>query len=151
MIAGIDPGLKGHAVVVGDGVRLTRVLFVPGKGGRGGSVWADLARTVVQTIPEVTSVVIERPKVYRGGRADPDDILELAGCVGALCGALPPNVRILTPKPSEWKGQIPKEVHHRNLRETLRPEELVLFSGRNTEDKLDAYGLYRYAARLLGT
>jgi hypothetical protein len=55
--------------------------------------------------------VIETMKVYVKGKADPDDLLELAGVAGAVAGLL--GMRgwaIAGVKASEWNGQVPSDI-----------------------------------------
>jgi len=162
LILGIDPGLKGNGLgfVASRAPRegkLVAVAFVPG-GGRDASVWAGLAlRTVeeIQKLCEPSLVVIEQPKIYTNSnvkrKARHEDILQVAGVVGALAGAIRlrwEGAEILSPLPREWKGQVPKTVHHhRLLNDDLDEQELALLEpilSKHLPDALDGVGLARW-------
>ena len=147
MIAGVDPGLKGHAYAIGDIERLHRVGFVSGGIGRGGFVWRELALRLYDALPDARVVLVERPKIYTNSRADPDDLLELAACAGAICAVFPREVSVYSVLPAEWKGQVPKAVHNQRMLDSLTPEESALLGKGHHVDKLDAVGLYRFARR----
>lgn len=71
--------------------------------------------------------IIEIPQIYPGQqqKGDQNDLIKLAVMVGrysdraTACGF---NVKLV--KPREWKGQLPKDVCWRRVRETLTPLEL---------------------------
>lgn len=74
-------------------------------------------------------IVGEKPQVYRGSKADPDDLLQLAGALGAVAGHLR-GVGLLaaetwTPTPRQWKGNRPKEVTSAAAMRALTPEETL--------------------------
>ena len=163
MILGIDPGLKGNGLglILTHGQRvgkLVAVTFVKGHAGRDASVWAGLAlRTVeeIQKLCEPSMVVIEQPQIYTRSnvkrKARHEDILQVAGVVGALAGAIRlrwEGVEILSPLPREWKGQVPKTVHHhRLLNDDLDEQELALLEpilSKHLPDALDGVGLARW-------
>lgn len=70
--------------------------------------------------------IIERPQVYRSSKSkgDPNDLITLAIGVGQMkerlesCGA---TVELVLP--ATWKGQIPKDIHHRRILGLLAPTE----------------------------
>ena len=71
--------------------------------------------------------IIELPQVYPGQqqKGDQNDLINLAVMVGryaeraTVCG-----FHVTLVKPREWKGQLPKDVCWRRVRETLTPLEL---------------------------
>ena len=69
--------------------------------------------------------ISEVPQVYRAGasKGDPDDLIQLAGVVGLFTGIIEAD-EYLGVKPREWKGQVPKDVHHARLIKTLSAEDL---------------------------
>jgi hypothetical protein len=71
--------------------------------------------------------ISEVPQVYRAGasKGDPDDLIQLAGVVGVFAQAFRATTHFGV-KPREWKGQVPKDVHHARLVKTLTPEELAM-------------------------
>lgn len=78
-------------------------------------------------IPHCSDLVVEWPQVYRPGQSkgDPNDLIKVAVEVGRwieradLAGAA-----TSTPTPNEWKGQVPKGVHHARAKGCLTPSEL---------------------------
>ena len=102
----------------------------------------DLAvrvRTIAACIrilcPSCDLLVIERPQVYQGRlqKGDPNDLIDLSVLVGALLSI--PHVKALLPRPREWKGQTPKDIHHKRIR------ELLPNLGPVSKDAMDAVGL----------
>jgi len=87
-------------------------------------------------------LVIEKPQVYERwkSKGDPNDLVDLAVLVGALIVVIPAK-RILLPQPQQWKGSVPKRIHHRRIR-TLYPD-----LGRCSADAMDAVGLALYGAK----
>lgn len=71
--------------------------------------------------PGVNNVIVEGQTISFRQTADPDSIIKLAhvtgACVGAANELLECAVRI--PKPREWKGQVPKQVHHQRILDRL--------------------------------
>jgi len=71
--------------------------------------------------------IIEVPQVYQGQqqKGDQNDLIALAVMVGKYAECAKENrfvVKLV--KPREWKGQLPKDVCWRRVRETLTPHEL---------------------------
>jgi hypothetical protein len=93
--------------------------------------------------------ISEVPQVYRAGasKGDPDDLIQLAGVVGVF-SALFSATTYTGVKPREWKGQVPKDVHHARLVKTLTPEDLAMVEAAAPpslrHNVLDAVGIGRY-------
>ncbi len=69
-------------------------------------------------------LVIEVPQVYSGPRKeDPNDLIDLAGVLGAIVGGLTFGHVEWSPTPREWKGQLPKEISRARVDSKLKPEE----------------------------
>jgi hypothetical protein len=72
--------------------------------------------------------VIELPQIYRGAlmKGDPNDLVKVAVQVGRFAERLEETCRkdVELVKPATWKGQIPKDVHHRRARARLLAEEV---------------------------
>lgn len=131
-LVAIDPGLRGTGVAVFEDGLLVEAAYPrnPELILRGPAAWLAMARAVLDSLthPLPCDLVIEVPQVYVAGRGkgDPDDLLELAGVDGAITALLGPTTT-RSPKPREWKGQVPKEIHHaRALRKLSPPETVVL-------------------------
>ncbi len=89
--------------------------------------------------------VFEVPQVYRGAArgADPADLLEIAGVVGAVAGNSPATNRVHF-LPRMWKGQVPKDVHNKRVEAALSSAELSNIETRlvtQRHNTLDAVGL----------
>jgi len=126
-LVSLDPGLRGCGVawwnVYGE---LRHVAYVrnPEKTGDGPRAWTGYERVCLWD-KRTDYFISEVPQVYRAGasKGDPDDLLQLAGVVGVFSILVSADVRIGV-KPREWKGQVPKDVHHARLVKTLSAEDL---------------------------
>lgn len=61
-------------------------------------------------------LICEIPMVYPRGSGkgeDPNDLIQVALSAGAVLGAA---VLGITVYPAEWKGQLPKDIHHKRVR-----------------------------------
>ncbi len=126
ILLAIDPGLRGcGAAVFHDGV-LFEASYVrsPAKTGNGPKAWRAMAEAVRLFAQGhlIDALVLEVPQVYTRGKGDPDDLIELAGVDGAILGRLMP-VQQYGYKPREWKGSVPKDIHHARVRKTLTEAE----------------------------
>ena len=126
-LVSLDPGLRGSGIAwwAEDGT-LLRVEYLrnPEKTGNGPAAWVGYTGLYIwKNDPDF--FISEVPQVYRAGasKGDPDDLLQLAGGVGVFSVLVSADVRIGV-KPREWKGQVPKDVHHARLIKTLSAEDL---------------------------
>lgn len=91
--------------------------------------------------------LIEVPQVYPGQqqKGDQNDLIKLAIMVGRYADrATACRFRVTLVKPREWKGQLPKDVCWRRVRETLTPYELTTLeklSKSRAHNMHDAIGL----------
>jgi hypothetical protein len=114
-LVAIDPGVRHLGVAVFDNGRLVRARLVE-----------------IENLTEITyaicrEVVIEKPQVYPKSPGDPNDLIDLAIVVGRIAGhfevaqplsrSQPPRFSFY--KPSQWKGQTPKPIHHARIRAEL--------------------------------
>lgn len=136
ILTAIDPGKHASAVAEFHDGTLRRVFY----GRMITYFWA----------PEV-AVVVELPQVYTRGssKGDPNDLVDLAFSAGRLVGNAT-NLR--TVRPREWKGQLPKNVHHARVRKALSAAELAVLDACNVpvskrHNVLDAVGLGLWALR----
>lgn len=123
----LDPGLRGSGIAWWSATgSLRHVAYVrnPEKTGNGPEAWAGYERVALYD-NRADYLVSEVPQVYRAGasKGDPDDLLQLAGVVGVFSVLVSADVRIGV-KPREWKGQVPKDVHHARLIKTLSEADL---------------------------
>ena len=150
-LVSLDPGLRGSGVAwwAEDG----SLLFVdylrnPVKKGDGPGAWVgfDLL-PLYDNRPDY--FISEVPQVYRAGasKGDPDDLIQLAGVVGVFSNIFRATTHFGV-KPREWKGQVPKDVHHARLVKTLTPEEMAMIDRAAPpslrHNVLDAVGIGRY-------
>lgn len=125
MILFIDPGLRGvgAALFRPDGT-LSVATYVknPVVSGRGYSAHVALAEQIYREYLRENAVrrlVIEHPVIYPGmasrrGGENPDDLLDVVAVGAAIAGFERASdgsfgAEVVTVKPSEWKGNMPKE------------------------------------------
>lgn len=96
--------------------------------------------------PRDYSVVSEYPQSYIASqqKGDQNDLVELAGVVGATCAELGGTVTGVLPR--EWKGQTPKDIHNARVLKRLTPEELKIVQTCSVSESLlhntiDAVGI----------
>jgi hypothetical protein len=70
-------------------------------------------------------VVVEIPQVYRGSTVNPQSLVTLAYRAGYLTGLVRPT-HLVQVKPTQWKGQIPKDIHYEQILRQLEVGELLL-------------------------
>jgi len=77
---------------------------------------SDNEASLARLEPDI--LVCEGQEIHRGSSAPPGDILTLGVSGGLLAGvfaqALLPD-KVLLPKPSQWKGRVPKAVHQASI------------------------------------
>ena len=136
---GIDPGV--HKC----GVAIAQYKTWPGHGMARVTCSAFVARADYAEMPCVTGmdmasqivlrlqpmadgpvcICIEGQQIYPSEKSegDPNDMVKVAVVAGALAGALAyacavsntPKPRLAMPLPREWKGSVPKDIHHKRL------------------------------------
>lgn len=162
-----DPGVNNGSALFEDGV-LRAVALTRSQGGAFG--WEQVAQDVYHWALRAgdaragsqafgcaaDTLVLEWPQVYQGGRqkGDPNDLLPLAALNGAL-RALFPAPRLHLPKPSDWKGQVPKDIMGARILSKLTAEEKAVWNAAQfpkslAHNVLDAVGLGLYSLRRLG-
>jgi hypothetical protein len=147
----LDPGLRGCGVAWWrvDG-SLAHVAYVrnPVRIGNGPAAWMGYDRAALWD-NRTDHFLSEIPQVYRAGasKGDPDDLIQLAGVVGVFSALVSAKV-YWGVKPREWKGQVPKDVHHARLVKTLSEAERKMIDASAPpslrHNVLDAVGLGRY-------
>lgn len=103
-------------------------------------------------LPRYSGVAhIEIPEWRPGNEKSPDKILVLARRAGrAEEWALSAGYSVVTHRPSEWKGNVPKEIHNRRTLGKLTPNERSIVENMcstlaKVDDVLDAVGLFLFA------
>lgn len=83
-------------------------------------------------LSEETRLVMEVPQIYKetqnrdkkGHQRDPNDLIDLAGVLGAILGRCDENTAVdWSPLPREWKGQLPKAITQKRVDERLEEGE----------------------------
>lgn len=132
----IDPGLRCCGVALAEDGRLVACGLVknPHKVARNGIAWGAMAQEVAlwaRPFGDIERVRCETPQVYlpghtAGKRVDPSDLLNLQGVVGAICATFD---RVETVLPSDWKGQLPKDVCEGRVKLRLDEAEREVLAG----------------------
>lgn len=91
------------------------------------------------------AVAVELPVHRTGsGGVPPDDLIKLASRAGraaGVCsayGCLQPVRYVL---PHAWKGQLPKDISHRRIAQTLKDREIPVWAALASLDGRDAVGI----------
>ena len=154
MLITIDPGLRhcGCALWKEDGTLDSAELVKSReRTARGPVAWKAMADQVfVRYAGHVSRVVVECPRIYPHTdqhKGDLNDLIELAGVVGALASVFDVNVTHVYP--ADWKGQVPKEIMNERCLFTLSQAERLqlLHKDHNT---LDAVGIGLHAHGRIG-
>ncbi len=120
----IDPGVKTCATATSCSGRLVHVEVIP-----------SLQRAIAG---DPMPVIWERPQA--DGRGAPvDDLIALTHAGADLARAVAGrdlSIRAVTPR--QWKGSVPKPVHHGRLWSALRVDECELIGGLRTRKAIDA-------------
>lgn len=112
-VIAIDPGKDAGLAV-----------FVHGRLDNAWLVHGDQADVQLRGF-EDEHVVCEIPQVYPGSPVSTQSLITLMSRAGYLAGFLRPSQLTLV-KPSQWKGQIPKDIHHKQILEQLEVGELLV-------------------------
>lgn len=117
----IDPGIRGAGCALFRDGRLFKAWYQrnPVKKGAGPVAWFALGDAVASEVEgPVDTYVVEVMQIYRHGRGDPNDLLELAG-VGAAIGASVGCREAFGYRPREWKGTVPGDVFTERIKSWL--------------------------------
>lgn len=158
-VVAIDPGLRACGVAVFTNGELTWCALVknPEQKARGPAAWRSMGVALHQAVslyhmPKSTVWVVEQQQVYRFGKGDPADLLELSGVVGAAVAGTLTSSKLIGYLPRQWKGQVPKATMVARIRERMRPSERVVLAEAAVAPSLehnvvDAIGLGMYYLR----
>ncbi|MEM7311343.1 MAG: hypothetical protein AAF682_32050 [Planctomycetota bacterium] len=122
---GIDPDTKATGIAVVEDGKVIRVATatVPAKWDIDKRTRAMVKRLhevlteLKAHVPHLDRAVVEGQMVYPRERTRPNDLIplaQIAGAAEAYIGLLW-NVDVIAPKPRDWKGQVPKDVHQRRI------------------------------------
>lgn len=154
MILCIDPGLRGVGAALFKPDRtLSVATYVksPVVSGRGYTAHVALAQQVFVEYAgagSISRLVIEHPVIYPGMASrregeNPDDLLDVVA-VGAAIATCFAGCDIATVKPSEWKGNMPKEKMTERIRakaEARGELSRIVALKSIMHNVLDAYGI----------
>jgi hypothetical protein len=136
-VLGIDPGLNACGIAWCRGEVWNTLTVRPRA-----TELHHILREIVAQVPAGPwdLVVQERPQIYtnRKAKGDPNDMIPLAMLVGAIVLAVQP-APVLLPWPRQWKGTVPKDIHHARLRTRLPGIKAC------SKDAMDAVGLVLWA------
>lgn len=155
-ILAIDPSLSCTGWALGVDGGLLRCGVVPTRAGAPTNERMVAAAAALSRY-EPDLVVVEWPQIYQHGRAkkgarvDPNDMLLIAGVVGALLHALDAPA-VLAPRPANWKGQVPKAIHNARVLAGMSPGELDVLRAAGipkaqANNAIDAIGLLKWAQK----
>lgn len=142
----VDPGIRGCGIAVFQDKSLRRAAYVENDVSGSGLAWTvdGMQSAVLDWIsnelePEAQKYwIAECPQIYQGGKqkGDPNDLIALALVIGGL-----PCARYY--KPSEWKGQVPKDITLKRIKAKLFSEELktIDLAGAKSHNIFDAIGI----------
>jgi hypothetical protein len=128
-LVAIDPGLRVLGMAEFEDGALTGAHLVrnPNQTDRGAQAWLAIAIETLRAAgaAEPDLLVHELMQVYdtKGQKGDQADLIELAGVAGTVAGVLFAE-RALSYVPREWKGNLPKKVHHKRGVAALYTAEL---------------------------
>jgi hypothetical protein len=155
LIMACDPGLRFTGVAAFQDGELVWAGGVknPVLTERGPGAWRAMARKVRESYPLAPDILVLEGQ-YVSPRANPADILELCGVIGALTGMYDEHAAdIIRYLPNQWTGGIKKENRHVVLQSELSPEELALIdmpAPSLRHNVWDAVGLALFEVKMRG-
>lgn len=110
-LVAVDPGVHECGAALFVDRELRQALLVPA---------TDAPLRILQA--GAVQCVCEKPQVYYGrGKGRAADLVDLSIAAGRMT-ALYPTQYVL---PAQWKGQVPKDVHHARVRKALDRQEII--------------------------
>jgi hypothetical protein len=159
-VVGIDPSVHGTGIAIFEGGVLTRVFVNDTKIIARTHSYGEIARRALSDICKISFpwtdwIICEVPQIYKDSPGDPNDLVAVSMVAGALCATIP-ALNVHTVKPKEWKGQVPKQVHHPRIWRQLVGMELAVATaakekyGPRFHNAMDAIGLGLWKLRKEG-
>lgn len=156
-IIGIDPSINRTGVAVfdtRDGKWLGAFVTQPSGEAEIGLRLQAICQQIIEGLEQIlpgaawadAMVALEWPVHYPNDpKSNPNDLMLLSGAAGVIAGL--PFAEVHTFTPITWKGQIPKDVHHKQLRlkvDTTVLDNLDSAHGSYAHNGYDAVGLAQF-------
>jgi hypothetical protein len=96
-------------------------------------------------------VLIENPRIYPNGKANPEDILKLARLVGRYEERFRKARAVHLVRPRDWKGTVDGDIMCARIEAAFTPEEkavVAAYKGGYRHNMIDAIGMGKWAFRL---
>lgn len=147
---GIDPDTHYTSLVILDDCKVvwSYVIDVPKTLSGKASLYATLNGIpgMVTETPDVAvdRIAIEGMQVYKDAPEKANSLIPLAFIGGGIAYALQkrwPDAALVVPKPAEWKGQIPKKIHHKRILARLNAPLSSVVAKKHLSHVTDAAGL----------
>jgi len=144
----VDPGLRttGYALFNAGELVQCGLWEIEKKKSLEECVWTIAKKSKVFS-KHVDKLIIEIPQIYRQRywMGDPNDLITVAIIVGTVCGCLRIKDVVFT-TPSNWKGQVPKNIHNKRVLGKLTKQEVRVLNGCTVKasllhNTLDAIGV----------
>lgn len=145
MSVAIDPGLRGCGVAVFDHrneLKWATYVANTERTSKGPTAWHAMGYEVQKRVSEHDQAYFEVPRIYPGmPKTDPNDLIDLAGVLGAITGYL-----VSAPTwcyPADWKGQVPKAMMTKRILKHLGEIEIqrIASVGALDHNTIDAIGI----------
>lgn len=115
-VIAVDPGKHHLGVAWFSGRQLDRAALIP---------TAEMKDFLETWSGYTDELVIEKPRIYPH-TIRKNDIADLSAKMGEIVGVFQfTGAEVFTYTPSEWKGQLPKRVTERRVKETLEKQGLL--------------------------
>ncbi len=111
-LVAIDPGKHASGIAVFSNSLLTAAYYTNDT-------------SVLSWVDPFTPVIVEIPQVYVVSKGDPNDLIALAFAAGRITRMFSDAQTV---RPAQWKGQLPKEVHHRRVTKALVDAEVQVIA-----------------------
>jgi len=138
-VIGIDPGKRTGVAVFSEGVLVEAFVWPEGR---------ILSQDLPTDFLAPAVAVIEVPRIYpRGGKGDPNQLIDLAVLVGDLRGFYRrAGLETVLVTPRTWKGAVPKAIHNERVLGALTASEKEVLptrprAGGYDHNMIDAVGL----------
>lgn len=125
MFLGIDPDLHNTGIAIAD--KTGKIVHVDcccvHRKLKGSNAVIEMAKVLDVQLAKykMLHVAVEGQTINFKQTRNPGDILHLAHVAGIAVGIIASRgwVSLLIPTPREWKGQVPKQIHHQRILEDL--------------------------------